>query len=75
MGVLSFWDTSAQIDNYEKQTDGVKFFVPGGEMKVRICTDEIIQVRYTLRRNEVPASDTIIVNRKWIPIAYSASNN
>jgi alpha-D-xyloside xylohydrolase len=60
-------------NSYEQQADGVKFFVPGGEMKLRVCTDDIIQLRYALRKPAVPASDTIIVNKVWMPVAYSVS--
>jgi alpha-D-xyloside xylohydrolase len=58
--------------SYKTLIDGVQFFVPGGSMKVKVCTDKIIQVSYSTA-DTIPAKDSIIVNKIWGTPDFSVS--
>lgn len=60
--------------SYINGADGVQFFVPGGSMKVRVCTDKIFQVSYS-NQAAIPAKDTIIVNKVWGDPAYTVTES
>lgn len=50
--------------SYQPVSDGIEFLVPNGLMKVKVCTDKIIQVSY-VNRPQFPAKDTVMVNNPW----------
>lgn len=49
---------------YKIVSDGVELPVPNGSMKIKVCTDKIIQVLYA-NTTILPQNDTIIVNKVW----------
>ncbi len=51
-------------ETYSTLTDGVLFYIPGGRMKVSICTPKIIRVSYASGAT-IPQKDSIIVNKVW----------
>lgn len=52
--------------SYKKLADGVEMVVPNGSLKIKVCTDNIIQVNYT-NASTIPAGDTVMVNKSWNP--------
>jgi alpha-D-xyloside xylohydrolase len=58
--------------SYQTLTDGVKFSVPNGSMKVKVCTDKIIQVSYS-KASTLPEKDSIVVNKAWDVPGFNVS--
>jgi len=45
--VTSIQSANASVKSYKKEADGVTFILDRGIMKVKICKDDIIEVKYT----------------------------
>jgi alpha-D-xyloside xylohydrolase len=58
---------------YKKVPDGVELIIPGGAMKIKVCTDKIFEVSYT-NTATLPAKDTIIVNKVWNTPAFTVTD-
>lgn len=56
--------TSASVKSYHKDEDGVSFTLDKGLMKVRICTPDIVEVKYTVFE-KLPAFNSLVVNNAF----------
>jgi alpha-D-xyloside xylohydrolase len=56
--------TQASIRLFKKEKDGVLFSLDKGCMKIRVCRDDIIQVKYTMF-NTFPAQGSLVVNNEF----------
>jgi len=54
----------ASIISYTKDNDGVTFALDKGIMKVKICKDDIIEVKYTTL-SAFPSKTSLVVNNEW----------
>jgi alpha-D-xyloside xylohydrolase len=54
----------ASIVSHTKDPDGITFTLDKGKMKVKICKDDIIEVRYTTLP-DIPSKTSLVVNNKW----------
>ena len=54
----------ASVTSYAKNSDGVTFTLDKGIMKVKICKDDIIEVKYTTL-SDFPSKPSLVVNNKW----------
>ncbi len=52
------------IRSYQKENDGVRFSLDNGLMKVRVCMDDIIEVKYTVLI-ELPIFNSLVVNNSF----------
>ncbi|WDF56148.1 glycoside hydrolase family 31 protein [Mucilaginibacter sp. KACC 22063] len=55
---------NAAVVNYHRDKDGVTFVLDKGLMMVKVCADDIIQVKYTLLKS-FPAFNSLVVNNQW----------
>jgi alpha-D-xyloside xylohydrolase len=55
---------SAKIKSYKKDIDGVTFSLDKGLMKIKVCTDDILEIRYTIS-DSFPARNSLVVNNTW----------
>jgi len=56
--------TKASVVSFNKDTDGVTFKLDNGLMKVKICLDNMVEVKYT----ELPVfldKQSLVVNNEW----------
>jgi alpha-D-xyloside xylohydrolase len=61
------------IRSYKKETDAVRFTLDKGLMKVRICVDDIIEVKYTVL-NAFPEVHSLVVNNSFAkPVNFQVS--
>jgi alpha-D-xyloside xylohydrolase len=61
--------------SYQTVSDGIEFLVPNGLMKVKVCTDKIVQVSY-VNKPLFPVKDTVMVNNQWDVIpAFTVTEN
>ena len=65
---------NATVKSYKKEANGLLFTLDKGLMKVTICSDDIIQVKYTIFNNFV-TKPSLIVNKKWSVPAFKVSEN
>src|SRR5436190_20669945 len=54
----------ALVKSFKKDADGVTCILDKGVMKVKICKDDIAEVRYTFM-NSFPAKTSIVINNTW----------
>ena len=65
---------NASVISYKKEANGLLFKLDKGLMKVAICRDDIIQVKYTVFNNFVN-KPSLIVNAKWSLPSFKVSEN
>ena len=56
--------TNASIESYKNDPDGITFTLDKGMMKVKICKDDIIEVKYTTF-TVFPSKTSLVVNNEW----------
>jgi alpha-D-xyloside xylohydrolase len=56
--------TMASVKSYTKNTDGVTFVLDSGLMKVKICREDIIEVKYTIFPS-FPEKTSLVINNEW----------
>ncbi len=54
----------ANVKKFKKETDGVLFYLNEGLMKIKICQDDIIQVKYTVF-DAFPTENSLVVNNEF----------
>lgn len=64
VAVLTSVNTFAAVRNYHQDKDGVSFTLDKGMMKVKVCADDIIQVRYTVF-DSFPSFNSLVINNSW----------
>lgn len=72
-----FTVANASVKTYKSDADGVTFSLDKGLMKVKVCSNDIIQVTYTIL-NAFPVKTSLVVNNSWsakTPFKVSESNN
>ncbi|MBB6131136.1 glycoside hydrolase family 31 protein [Mucilaginibacter lappiensis] len=66
--LTGFWlkaeNVSANIISYKKEADGVSFSLDKGLMKIKVCRDDIIEVKYTILKS-FSQSPSLVVNNNW----------
>lgn len=55
---------NAAILGFKKTSDGVLFNLDKGLLKIKVCSADIIEVKYTIL-NSFTAKESLIVNNKW----------
>jgi alpha-D-xyloside xylohydrolase len=59
--------TKASVISYTKDTDGITFKLDTGLMKIKICTNDIIEVKYT-SLDSIARKTSLVVNNQWLSI-------
>lgn len=49
------------ISSYKKEADGVSFILQKGALKIHVCLDDIIEVKYTVL-DQLPVINSLVVN-------------
>jgi alpha-D-xyloside xylohydrolase len=55
---------AASILSYTKDSDGATFLLDKGRMKVKVCKDDIIEVKYTILP-QIPSRTSLVINNDW----------
>jgi len=64
----------AAVISYEKEANGLLFKLDNGLMKVTVCKDDIIEVKYTVFDNFI-TKPSLIVNARWGLPAFKVSED
>jgi alpha-D-xyloside xylohydrolase len=71
--LFSSFNSIASVRSYKKETDGVTFVLDKGAMKIKVCSADIIQVRYSVL-NALPAFNSLVVNNQFAaPVKFQVS--
>lgn len=54
----------ASVTSYSKDADGVAFKLDQGVMKIKICRDDIIELKYTSLSSLAPKT-SLVINNEW----------
>ncbi len=65
---------NASVKSYKKEANGLLFRLDKGLMKVTICRDDIIEVKYTIF-NDFVSKPSLIVNAKWSLPSFKVSED
>ncbi len=65
---------NASVLSYKKEANGLLFTLSNGLMKVKVCREDIIEVKYT-PFGEFTSKPSLIVNAKWNPPTFKVSEN
>lgn len=58
----------ASVSSFTKDPDGVTFILDKGIMKIKVCKDDIIEVKYTSLASLDP-KNSLVVNNEWKTLA------
>jgi alpha-D-xyloside xylohydrolase len=61
---LAVLPACAFIKSYEQTPSGVSFKLKEGAMKIYICKDDIVEVKYTIF-DSFPAKSSLVINNAW----------
>jgi alpha-D-xyloside xylohydrolase len=61
---ISVYTLAAQIKSYKKLGDGVLFTLTKGFLKIKICKEDIIEVKYTIL-DSFSNKQSLVVNKEW----------
>jgi alpha-D-xyloside xylohydrolase len=57
----------------KKVSDGVEITVPDGLLKIKVCTDKIIEFSH-VKSSTLPEKDSIVVNKRWEAPEFTVSD-
>jgi len=74
IGIIMVQPVHAVIRDFKKQSDGVLFNLDKGLMKIKICSTDIVEVKYTVF-NTFQTKESLVVNNKWnTPVSFSVAD-
>jgi alpha-D-xyloside xylohydrolase len=74
IGIIMVQPVHAVIRDFKKQSDGVLFSLDKGLMKIKICSTDIVEVKYTVF-NTFQTKESLVVNNKWnTPVSFSVAD-
>ncbi len=54
----------ASVKSFKKDVDGISLQLDKGVMKIKICADNIVEVRYTIL-SSLPSKKSLVINNEW----------
>lgn len=63
--ISAFQPVQASIKSYKKDADGVTFSLDKGLMKIKVCSSDIVEVKYT-QFDAFDSRESLVVNNKWL---------
>jgi len=64
----------AAVINYKKEANGLLFKLDKGLMRVTVCKDDIIEVKYTVF-DDFTSKPSLIINAKWGIVSFKVSED
>jgi len=72
--IIAISAANASVKSYKKDANGLLFTLDKGMLKVTICRDDIIEVKYTIF-NDFASKPSLIVNVKWSFPSFKVSED
>ncbi len=67
------WTPMNPVTSLQRQTDGIVLPLQTGVLKLQVCSDSIIRVRYALTAAFPEAADPVVVKSSWSPTRWSVA--
>jgi alpha-D-xyloside xylohydrolase len=64
LGIVITEPTGASVVSFKKEANGVTFALDKGLMKLKVCSDNIVEVKYTLLP-VFPSVKSLVINNEW----------
>lgn len=72
--IINIRYATAAVRNFKKESDGVLFTLNKGILKIKVCTADIVEVKYT-QFNNFQEKESLVVNNKWTtPVAFTVAD-
>ncbi len=72
--IAGIYPAKAKIKSYKKDNYGVTFILDKGLMNIKVCRDDIIEVKYTIL-NSFQNKPSLVVNNKWKTSVFQLIEN
>lgn len=59
------WNPLNPVVSAQKEPDGVRLTLQKGEMRLQVCSDSIIRVRYSLAESGAVHPDLVVIKKDW----------
>ena len=59
------WNPLNPVVSVQKEPDGVRFTLQKGVMRLQVCSDSIIRVRYSLTESVSTHPDLVVIKNNW----------
>lgn len=75
LGIILPQYADATVLTFRKDTDGVTFILDNGIMKIKVCTENVMEVQYCVLP-EIPAKKSLVIANAWKMVPkFSVSEN
>ncbi len=65
---VSIFETSvsvkASVDSFKRERDGIAFQLDNGVMMIKICKENIVEVKYSIL-SSMPSKESLVINNGW----------
>jgi len=59
------WNPLNPVTGFERQADGMRLALEKGEMRLQVCSESIIRVRYSLAPSAPTHADLVVIKNSW----------
>jgi len=59
------WNPVNPVTGFERQADGMRLALEKGVMRLQVCSDSIIRVRYSLAPSAPTHADLVVIKNSW----------
>ena len=65
------WQDLDPISDVQRESDGIRFTVKSGSLKLQVCSDSIIRVLYSTAQTFPNVTDYVVIKKNWTPVQWS----
>src|SRR5215469_10282463 len=66
------WAPTNPVVSFQKQSDGLQFVMKTGTLRVQVCSDSIIRIRYSVNSSIPDEPDYVVVKKDWPATQWSS---
>jgi alpha-D-xyloside xylohydrolase len=70
-GLNAQWNLPNPVKSVQQESDGVTFALETGSLKVQVCSDAIVRVRYSPSASFVSHPDYVVTKTKWPAVQWT----
>jgi len=59
------WNPPNPVTGFERQADGLRLALERGVMRLQVCSDSIVRVRYSLAPSPPAHADLVVIKNSW----------
>lgn len=69
------WAPMNPVTSHTKDAEGVVLQLQTGVLRLQVCTDSIVRVRYALTNAFPDAPDPVVIKSSWTPVTWSVAES